>query len=78
MQDLINSASFELWKLPTVIAKTTLSQATIYRLMRGNGGKFPKPIKVGARAVAWRSDEVEAYLSSRVRSKAGSTEAFYG
>lgn len=65
-----------LWRLPTVIEKTTLSQATIYRLMR-EGGKFPHPIKVGARAVAWRSDEVEAYLNSRLRSTAGDMAAFY-
>lgn len=76
MQDLIDAARFDLWKLPTVIAKTTLSEPTIYRLMKE--GRFPKPIKIGTRAVAWKSTEVEEFIGTRSRSKTGSTEAFYG
>lgn len=79
MQDLIEAAKFDLWKLPTVTEKTTLSEPTIYRLMKleVEAGGFPKPIKLGARAVAWRSDEVEAFINTRERSNAGNTEAFY-
>lgn len=75
MQDLIDAANFELWKLPTVIAKTTLSEPTIYRLMKQD--LFPKPIRIGQRAVAWKSSEVEAFIAARVRSDVGNTEAFY-
>jgi prophage regulatory protein len=28
-------------------------------------GRFPKPVKIGARAVAWRRSEIEAWLKSR-------------
>ena len=28
-------------------------------------GNFPSPIKLGARAIGWRRDEVEAWLASR-------------
>lgn len=81
-------SSYNLWRLPTVIAKTTLSQATIYRLMREGdeddegdeekkADKFPLPIKIGPRAVAWRSDEVEAFIESRARSRVGNAESFY-
>jgi predicted DNA-binding transcriptional regulator AlpA len=28
-------------------------------------GHFPKPIQLGPRAVAWRSDVVEAFIESR-------------
>lgn len=28
-------------------------------------GDFPKPVRLGARAVGWRKSEVEAWLSSR-------------
>lgn len=30
-------------------------------------GNFPKPIKLGANCVAWRLDEVDAWLESRPR-----------
>ena len=75
MQDLIDAVKFDLWKLPTVIAKTTLSEPTIYRLMKQ--GRFPKPIKIGQRAVAWKSSDVETFITSRMRSDVGNTEAFY-
>lgn len=76
MQNLMAATNFDLWKLPTVIAKTTLSEPSIYRLMKQ--GVFPKPIKIGLRAVAWKSTEVEAFIASRAPSEAGNTEAFYG
>ena len=38
-----------------------LSRSTIYSLMAQ--GKFPRQIKVSPRAVAWKTSEVEAYLS---------------
>lgn len=28
-------------------------------------GTFPRPIRLGARAVGWRKSEIEAWLSSR-------------
>lgn len=73
--DTPQTGSYELWKLPTVIAKTTFSESSIYRLM--HEGKFPKSLKIGARKVAWRSDEIEAFINSRVRSTTGDTVAFY-
>jgi prophage regulatory protein len=48
-----------------------LSHATIWRLVRA--GKFPAPIRIGARAIAWRLSEIEAWLESRPR--AGKSEA---
>lgn len=71
--------SVSLLKLPAVIAKTAVSEPSIYRLMRlpVESGGFPKPIKIGARAVAWRSDEVDAWIESRTRSTVGDTAAFY-
>ena len=45
---------------------TRLSKASIYRKMRN--GTFPLPLKLGERAVAWRADEVHAWIESRPRS----------
>ena len=44
---------------------TALSKASIYRQMRE--GTFPLPLKLGARAVAWRADEVHEWVASRPR-----------
>ena len=50
---------------PEVLRLTGLSTASIYRLMAQ--GAFPKPKKLGVRAVGWVAVEVEAWLESRER-----------
>lgn len=30
-------------------------------------GKFPKPVQLGGYAVAWAEDEVEAWISDRLK-----------
>ena len=50
-------------RLPSVVLRTTLSRSHLYALMKE--GKFPKPIKLGARSVGWRVDEVEAWIAAR-------------
>lgn len=67
--------TFDLWRLPVVMAKTTFSEPSIYRLMKS--GLFPKPVKIGPRAVAWRSDEIIGWLESRERSSIGDSAVFY-
>ncbi len=51
-------------RLPQVIARTGLSKSSIYAKVAA--GEFPEPISLGARAVGWISDEVQAYLVIRV------------
>lgn len=53
-----------LWRLPTVIAQTGLSKSEIYR--RINNGTFPKPLKLGARAVAWPAVEIDIWIKSLI------------
>ena len=38
-----------------------LSRSSIYKMVAD--GLFPKPIKLGPRAVGWRADEVENWLT---------------
>ncbi len=48
----------ELWRLETVTAKTGLGKSMIYRKL--HAGTFPRPRRLGDRAVAWlRSDVVQ-------------------
>ena len=80
MNTTIQEPNHELWRLPTVKAITTLSEPTIYRLMKLklDDGGFPRPLKLGALAVAWRSDEILSWIESRERSNIGNTVGFYG
>ena len=54
-----------LYRRPTVEAITGLSRSGIYELMAK--GAFPRPVSLGARAVAWRSDEVENWVRNLPR-----------
>ena len=58
-------------RLREVSLLTRLSKATIYRLL--NSGGFPRPIRLSARAVGWRTEEIDEWLASRER--AGSMHA---
>lgn len=43
-----------------VIGRTGLSRSTIYEKMQR--GDFPKPRKLGLRAVGWRESDIELWL----------------
>lgn len=38
-----------------------LSRATIFALVKS--GTFPKPVRIGTRAVAWRMSDIDTYLA---------------
>ena len=40
-----------------------LSRSTIYAAVKA--GTFPAPVRIGARAVAWRVSEIEQWLEAR-------------
>lgn len=50
-------------KCPSVKEATGLSKSHLYALIRR--GDFPAPLKLSARAVAWRESDVMAWLDSR-------------
>lgn len=53
-----------LLKLPAVQAKTCKTTSRIYAEMAE--GTFPKPIKIGSRAVAWVESEIDAWIESKI------------
>ena len=57
--------NYRLIPLKEVERIVSLKKSAIYKLMHKD--VFPKPIRIGARAVRWRSDELEHYLETRVR-----------
>jgi prophage regulatory protein len=58
------SAHSVLLRLPQVKARTGLSRSELYR--RIAIGTFPAPIKIGARASAWNSIEIECWIAERI------------
>lgn len=51
-------------RLPVVIERTGLSRSTIYEMM--DRDEFPRPVKIGARAIAWPNERLEAWMAERV------------
>lgn len=54
-------------RLPTVKAETGISRSTLY--LRVSQGLWPKPVRLGPRAVGWPSDEVAAINAARIAGK---------
>ena len=50
-------------RLPAVINATGLSRSTIYAMM--SEGKFPRPVALGKRLVAWPESAIAKWLSER-------------
>ncbi|WP_307732032.1 helix-turn-helix transcriptional regulator [Massilia antarctica] len=48
--------------MPSVLQRTGISKSEIYRRIKI--GAFPPPIKLGARAVAWRESAIEVWIVS--------------
>ena len=50
----------DLLRLPQVLARVGLKTTRLYELV--GDGEFPKPIRLGDRAVAWLSTEVDSWI----------------
>lgn len=50
-------------RLPAVIDATGMSRSTIYDMM--SEGKFPRPVNLGKRLVAWPETAIAKWLSER-------------
>lgn len=50
-------------RLPEVLHLTGLSKASVYSLIAK--GRFPKQVKLGVRASAWKESSVLAWMQSR-------------
>jgi|MTBAKSStandDraft_1061840.scaffolds.fasta_scaffold04692_13 prophage regulatory protein len=57
-------------RLKQVMDRTGLSRSTIY--LRIQEGTFCKQVNLGARAVGWPSDEVDAINAARIAGKSDS------
>ena len=53
----------KLIRRPAVSEITSLSRSAIYAKLKE--GKFPLPVRLGARSVAWREADIRAWVESR-------------
>ncbi|KHS64171.1 DNA-binding protein [Pectobacterium brasiliense] len=56
----MNQPCTRLIRLSEVMKKTGFGKAWIYRLISQN--RFPKPVKIGIRAVAFVESEIDAWI----------------
>jgi prophage regulatory protein len=59
----------KLYRLRELSARIGLARSAIYQAVKD--GRFPKPVRIGARAVAWRHADIEAWLQSRAAQREG-------
>lgn len=53
----------KIYRVNEVIEKTGLPKSTLYAKMKD--GDFPRPIKLGKRAVGWKSKKVHLWVETK-------------
>jgi len=61
----MQTSSIRLRRKPWVSAQTCLSYSTIERGVKA--GTFPKPIKIGLRAIAWNESDIYAWMTQETK-----------
>jgi prophage regulatory protein len=64
LKDAREEVGERLLRLPEVLERVPLSRASVYRLM--SEGAFPRSVRIGRVAVAWRERDLDAYLAQRI------------
>lgn len=55
--------SEKLHRLPAVIDIVGLGRSSIYMAIKA--GTFPAPVRIGAKAVAWKDSDIKKWIESR-------------
>ncbi len=56
-------------RLPDVKHASGYGRTAIYQKIKA--GEFPKPYALGARAVGWLADDIDAWIESRIKAAGG-------
>ncbi len=54
----------KLLRLPEVLGCIGLSRSTLYQMIKAKD--FPSQVRLGPRAVAWDSEQVQAWIADRI------------
>lgn len=55
-------------RLPEVKSRTGFSRSSIYLFVQN--GTFPRPVRIGGRAVAWLESDIDAWIEARLADRA--------
>ena len=66
----MNTTNQSLIRLPEVLKRTGFGKAWVYRLI--SEGRFPAPVKIGVRAVAFVESEVDEWIQSVIETSRNS------
>lgn len=58
-------ATEHLLRLPQVLARVGLGKSSIYAAILA--GDFPRPVSIGARAIAWPESSIDEWIESKMR-----------
>ena len=64
----IESNERRLIRIRGVLLRTGLGRSSLYAAMRA--GTFPRGVAIGARAKAWNSLDIDAWVSARIKGAA--------
>ena len=56
-------------RLPEVKSRTGFSRSSIYLFVKC--GTFPRPVRIGGRAVAWLESDIDAWIEARLAQRVG-------
>jgi prophage regulatory protein len=57
----------QLIRRPETQSRTGLTTSRLYELMAK--GEFPRPVRIGTRAVAWNVEEVDRWIADRLAAR---------
>ncbi len=61
MPEKLGGTPDRLIRLPEVVDRIGFKKSNIYRLIQED--KFPRPVKIGCRASAWKESEIQAWIN---------------
>lgn len=64
MESIVTTRPRKLLRLPLVEDRTGVKKSSIYAWVKS--GTFPAPVRLSARAVGWREEEIDRWVSERV------------
>lgn len=64
----------EFLRMKEVCERVGFCRSTLYKLMSEN--KFPQPIKIGDRAIAWTDDTITEWMQQRIDQSTNPTQEY--
>ncbi|TYL44052.1 AlpA family transcriptional regulator [Dickeya sp. ws52] len=65
----MSAQSKRMLRIPEICHKTGFSKAWIYKLIAQ--GRFPHPVKIGSRSVAFIESEIDDWINQRIAESRG-------